>query len=81
MMKILLLTFIPLLRRPEGGKPHLGSGGVAERRTSSSAQIGSTRRSSTTGHSGALEHPVGDRCSSASVQVKPILGAAVASSR
>jgi hypothetical protein len=34
------------------------------------------RRSSATGHAGMLEHPVGGGCSSTSVQVKPILGAA-----
>jgi hypothetical protein len=70
-----------LLGDPRQASLTFGSGGFAERRTSSSAEIGSTRRSSTTGHAGALEHPVGDGCSGTSVQVKPILGAAVASSR
>jgi hypothetical protein len=83
MMKILLFTrIVPLLTGdPRTGKVCLRSGWYIGTTDVVVRRDQFDPRSSSTGHTGVLEHPVGDGRSSTSVQVKPILGAAVASSR
>jgi hypothetical protein len=71
MMKILLFTNCPLLTGdPRAGMVCLGSDGCGETPDVVVRRDQFDPWSSSTGHAGVLEHPVGDGCTSTSVQVK-----------